>query len=470
MFLILLVSPQLWGQRQSLAQQLDSLIHKKLDPGSDIGVSVYDLTTREQLYTYRDDKLSRPASTMKLITVVTALSQLDYNEPFSTEVWYKGIVQQDTLFGDLYVIGGFDPEFGDSAMNAVIDQVAGSPFSVITGKVYGDVSMKDSLYWGNGWSWDDTPDSYQPYMTPLMFNKGFVCVTAMPGVRGDTASIVCEPVSGFYTLSNETQTRASTAGKFTVSRNWLEGKNDIVVKGNVERKRQGEVNIYPSQDFFMHVFTERLHAKGVNMLQPGYEFSEFTQDSVSMRVAQWGTSLQDVVNQVMKESDNLGAEALLCKLAVHAKKEKKVSWKDGLEVIKEQVSAVGQDPKKYKLADGSGLSNYNYISPALLVDFLKYAYSNTDLFQRLYRSLPVAGVDGTLENRMGKGTKSYMNVHAKTGTITAISTLTGYLKAANGHDIAFAIMNQNCLSGAKSRDLQNQICEMLCLYNKKKAK
>ena len=114
----------------------------------------------------------------------------------------------------------------------------------------------------------------------------------------------------------------------------------------------------------------------------------------------------------------------------------------------------------YKIADGCGLSNYDYLSPALLVDFLKFAYSRTDIFRKLYKALPVAGIDGTLKNRMKQGA-AFKNVHAKTGSYTAINTLAGYLKMANGHQVAFAIMNQNILSAAKARNFQNKVCEIL---------
>ena len=98
-----------------------------------------------------------------------------------------------------------------------------------------------------------------------------------------------------------------------------------------------------------------------------------------------------------------------------------------------------------------------------MVDFLKFAYSRTDVFRKLYKSLPVAGIDGTLKYRM-KQTKAYKNVHAKTGSYTAINALAGYLKASNGHDIAFVIMNQNVLSAAKARDFQDKVCGVLCEF------
>lgn len=368
------------------------------------------------------------------------------------------MIEQDTLKGDLYVVGGYDPEFDDEALDSLVNAVSRFPFSVISGHVYGDVSMKDSIYWGSGWAWDDTPASYQPYLSPLMLNKGLVTVTASPGERGHLASLDCVPASSYYTVTNETKSRTPAAGRFGVSRDWLQNGNNIVVKGNVEGKRTGMVNIYSSRDFFMHTFLERLQAKGIQC-PVNYAFNELQKDSLSVQIALFETAIQDVINQIMKESDNLNAEALLCRLGAQATGKKHISDEDGLSVIRKQIKALGEDPDYYKLADGCGLSNYNYISPNLLIAFLKFAYSRTDVFQKLYKALPIGGVDGTLKYRMKRGTPSYKNVHAKTGSFTAINCLAGYLRTTNGHEIAFAIMNQNVLSGAKARAFQDAVCD-----------
>lgn len=439
---------------------IDSLIKKELPQGSEVGISVYDLTAKKSLYTYRDAKLSRPASTMKLLTTITALVRPDADEPFRTEVWYKGTIEHDTLRGDIYVIGGFDPEFDDEGMNALVEEVITFPFSVLKGRIYGDISMKDSLYWGSGWAWDDTPYSFQPYLSPLMYHKGVVKVTAVPGtIRGDSARLSFEPSSSYYTVINETETRTPSAGKFSVSRGWLENKNNLIVSGNVENRRIGDVNVYSSQDFFLHTFAERLRNRGIEISEQ-YAFDSFQPDSLSTRMARWECPVQKVVDQIMKESDNLSAEALLCRLGVQATGKKQVSAKDGIDEIHRLIKDLGHDPDNYKIADGCGLSNYDYLSPALLVDFLKFAYSRTDIFRKLYKALPVAGIDGTLKNRMKKGS-AFKNVHAKTGSYTAINTLAGYLKMANGHQVAFAIMNQNVLSAVKARNFQNKVCEIL---------
>ena len=458
---LLFIPVTVWGQNtaaKGLSSRLDTLIKYQLPVGSNVGISIYDLTDGKSLYTYQADKLSRPASTMKLLTTITALSHPDADDPFKTEVWYQGVIEQDTLKGDLYVVGGYDPEFDDEALDSLVNAVSCFPFSVISGHVYGDVSMKDSIYWGSGWAWDDTPASYQPYLSPLMLNKGLVTVTASPGERGHLASLDCVPASSYYTVTNETKSRTPAAGRFGVSRDWLQNGNNIVVKGNVEGKRTGMVNIYSSRDFFMHTFLERLQAKGIQC-PVNYAFNELQKDSLSVQIALLETAIQDVINQIMKESDNLNAEALLCRLGAQATGKKHISDEDGLSVIRKQIKALGEDPDYYKLADGCGLSNYNYISPNLLIAFLKFAYSRTDVFQKLYKALPIGGVDGTLKYRMKRGTPSYKNVHAKTGSFTAINCLAGYLRTTNGHEIAFAIMNQNVLSGAKARAFQDAVCD-----------
>ena len=449
----------LWGQASF--SQIDSLIAKMLPEGSSVGIAVYDLTVGRTLYTHQAEKLSRPASTMKLLTAITALSRPEADEPFRTEVWHDGVIERDTLKGNLYVVGGFDPEFDDEAMDSLVSQVVSSSFSVVEGQVYGDVSMKDSLYWGSGWAWDDTPAAYQPYLSPLMFCKGTVEVTVLPAaLQGDTAVVFCHPRSSYYELDNQARTRVPGAGRLTVTRNWLSNGNRLLVSGNVTGVRKETLNLFDSSAFFMHTFLERLLARGVTV-SPTYAYAALPADSGKVaRLACWETSIQQVLNQLMKESDNLNAEALLCRLGAQASEKKQVAAEDGIVEIMKLIRRLGKNPNQYKIADGCGLSNYNYLSPALLVDFLKYAYSHTEVFRKLYKSLPVGGVDGTLKHRMKKA-PAFRNVHAKTGSFTAINTLAGYLRQKNGHEVAFAIMNQNILSAARARAFQDKVCEVL---------
>ena len=423
----------------TLAQRLDSLVAKNMPQGSNVGIAIYDLTAGRPVYNYQADRLSRPASTMKLLTAIAALSHPDAREPFRTEVWYQGTVQADTLRGDLYVVGGFDPEFDDEALDSLVEAVARLPFSAIKGKVYGDVSMKDSLHWGSGWLWDDNPSAFQPYLSPLML------------------LLKCTPASTYYRLVNRTVSRTPRAGGFRLTRDWMHNSNTLVATGNVGGRTARVINIYSSQDFFMHTFVERLQDRGM-VADPLYGFREFHPDSLSVRVAVHETPMQAVLDQCLKESDNLNAEALLYRLGKQTTGRRYITADDGLDAVNDLIEQLGLDPDDYNLADGCGLSHYDYVTPELLVALLRYAYSRTDVFQSLYKALPVSGIDGTLEHRMGYRTPGFRRVHAKTGTYTGVSCLAGYLQARNGHWVAFAIMNQNTLSGRKARKFQDTLC------------
>ena len=214
----------------------------------------------------------------------------------------------------------------------------------------------------------------------------------------------------------------------------------------------------------MHTLAERLKAAGMewkDTLGAAYAFRVFQSDSVSTRLAVCETSVAAVVKEIMKESDNLNAEAMLCRLGAQTAGEKHLSAEAGLSAICALIRKIGYRPDDYNLADGCGLSNYNFVSPELLVAFLRYAYSRTDVFQKLYKALPIGGIDGTLQYRMRPGTPSYRHVHAKTGSFTGINCLAGYLRTAAGHQVAFAIMNQNVLSGREARQFQDAVCDNL---------
>ena len=96
-----------------------------------------------------------------------------------------------------------------------------------------------------------------------------------------------------------------------------------------------------------------------------------------------------------------------------------------------------------------------------MVSLLRYAYLKRDIMAVLYPSLPIAGVDGTLKKRM-KGGAAQGNVHAKTGTVSGVSSLAGYCRAANQHLLAFCIINQGVMKNAEGRDFQDKVCELLC--------
>ncbi len=171
-------------------------------------------------------------------------------------------------------------------------------------------------------------------------------------------------------------------------------------------------------------------------------------------------SMEQVMQPLLKESDNIYAESVFYQLAASVAKSG-AGHKHAAQRIGELLTALQQQPNDYVIADGSGLSLYNYITPQVLVSLLSYAYMHDSMRIPLMNALPIAGVDGTLKNRM-KDTPAYNNVRAKTGTVTGVSSLSGYLTAANGHVLVFSIMNQGLTKTSLGRAFQDRVCATLC--------
>lgn len=171
-------------------------------------------------------------------------------------------------------------------------------------------------------------------------------------------------------------------------------------------------------------------------------------------------TIDQILMRMMKESDNLYAEAMFYQLAA-ATGDHPASAKSARAVIRQLVNKLGLDGSRYQFADGCGLSLYNYVSAELLTRFLRYAYNNENIYNHLLPSLPIAGQDGTLKRRM-QSQFTRGNVRAKTGTVTGVSSLCGYLTAANGHRLCFSIINQGVMHGRNGRTFQDKVCSILC--------
>lgn len=171
-------------------------------------------------------------------------------------------------------------------------------------------------------------------------------------------------------------------------------------------------------------------------------------------------TIDQVLLRMLKDSDNLYAESVFYQIGA-ASGSRPATARSARNVINRLIEKVGLDPRQYKVADGSGLSLYNYVTAELEVRLLRYAFKNNNIYLHLYPSLPQAGIDGTLCKRM-TSPFTQGNVCAKTGTLCGISSLAGYCTAANGHRLAFAIINQGLLRGNDGRAFQDKVCTILC--------
>ena len=362
----------------AVAKHLDNLLEHDMFETSTVGMMVYDLDADSVLYSHNARQLLRPASTMKLVTAIAAIDRLGGSYQFKTELCYTGEVNDRTLTGDIYCVGGFDPRFNSDDMRAFVEAIHKMGVDTIRGNIYADKSMKDADQFGAGWCWDDD----NPALSPLLISR-----------------------------------KDSFVERFV---------SDLIADSLVVEANVGEAQRPDSA----YCICRRFH----------------TIDQILMRM--------------MKNSDNLYAESMFYQLAASTGT-RQASAKQARSVINRLISKVGLNPKRYEIADGSGLSLYNYLSAELEVRLLRYAFQNNNIYMHLRPSLPIAGEDGTLRKRM-TGVFTAGNVRAKTGTVQGVSSLAGYCTAANGHRLAFSIINQGIQHHSNGRAFQDRVCTVLC--------
>lgn len=211
------------------------------------------------------------------------------------------------------------------------------------------------------------------------------------------------------------------------------------------------------KDNFTERFAQALQKAGITV---DVQLSEGRLPAGATYIVACVHNVGNVLPKMMKDSDNLYAESLFYQLAATSGA-RPASAKHARQVVVKLIEKLGLPSSAYHIADGSGLSLYNYLSPELEVALLRYAWSKESIRKPLYVSLPIAGRDGTLSKRM-KRTVAEGNVHAKTGTLKGVTTLAGYCTAANGHMLCFAIMNQGVLKTSNGRDFQDRLCVLMC--------
>jgi len=451
-----------------LQNELDKIVNDNFFEQSQIAIEIFDLTESTSLYSHNNKLLLLPASNMKLLTSAAGLVFLGPDYEFTTTLYYNGVAEGVTLYGDLYIVGGLDPELTSNDLDSLVKAVKSLGIRFITENIYADISIKDSLYWGRGWMWDDHPDPGAPLLSALNINNNAIEVFVTGNKVGLPGIVSLKPETKYVKIENHSETVPSTVpGNLTITRDWINDKNTIFIEGEV---RLGEVidtsahsnklNLLNPEKYFLMLFKEHLEKEKI------YSYGELeikTLPDGSIYLAEINRSLAKVLNNLNKESDNLSGEMLLYALALKDSAAPAIA-KNGIEIIKNLIDSVGLDPNDYLLADGSGVSRYNLVSAELLIELLKYMYKHSE-FYPYYNSLSVAGVDGTLEERM-KNTVAEGNVHAKTGTLAGVSSLSGYVSARNGNLITFAIMMQNFVEKISvARRFQDKICELLANYH-----
>jgi PBP4 family serine-type D-alanyl-D-alanine carboxypeptidase len=335
----------------------------------------------------------------------------------------------------------------------------------IRGNIIVDDSFFDDNYWGAGWSWDDESDPDAPYVNALSVNKNCIRITIISD--SNTVSVFLDPNTDFVTVFNKAViVRDSIRTPLKIRRLTLNNGNTIVIEGDIFPWSQGTQNLSLRHPEFYAgtLFKQSLRTAGISV--SGDIISGVVPDGIP-EIAQLFQPIDKVIETMNKPSDNLSAENTL-KVIGALGKGIPGSAKNGVFIENKFLSDLGMDTTKFYLADGSGTSRYNLLSADQIVQFLAAMHRQPRLFPKFYNSLPIAGIDGTIADRMSNYPVA-CNLRAKTGTLIGASCLSGYVRTLDGEMLAFAIMMQNFVSSSYGYRLaQDRICSLLAGFSRRK--
>ena len=442
--------------RAALRRLVDSLISAPEFRSMHWGILIVDPGRGETLFSHNADKLFMPASNQKLLTGSAALTQLGPDYRWPTTLWARGAVREGVLEGDLVVRGQGDPTVsahahaGDALapLRALGDSLRARGITRIRGRIVAAASPFTDSPLGFGWSFDDLDAAYSAGVDALYFNEGFSEVVVYGGAKsGDSVRAVTRPATTYPTLIVRARTVArapagasaadSLAARPRITVGQDSSHTGVLVAGTIAAGDSvvEEIAFRDQSGAYVAAMREAFRAQGIIV----DEAPSDTTARLDSLAGMWSPTLRDIMPLFEKPSQNQIGEILFKSLALA---KTGVGTADSAQqVVSRQLLAWGAPPDGFVVRDGSGLSRHDYVSPRTIVTVLDVMRRSPD-FRLFYDALPIAGVDGTIRNRM-KGTPAEGNLHAKTGTLDKARSLSGYVTTADGRMLLFSALANN---------------------------
>jgi D-alanyl-D-alanine carboxypeptidase/D-alanyl-D-alanine-endopeptidase (penicillin-binding protein 4) len=469
---------------EDLQKQLTEHVNDARFAAAEFGVKVVSLDSGKTLFEHNAQKLLSPASNSKLYTVALALDKFGGDYRIKTSLYAEAKPDNaGVLAGDLIVYGRGDPTInarlnGGSILKALQPLVAAltnAGVKQIAGDLVGDESFIHGPPYGSGWTWDDMGNYYGAVISALTINDNTVQLTARPGAStGAPCRLSLSPATDYLVLSNRTETVTNAARRGISVYRPIE-QNVVYVSGQLTvggSNATEDVTVHNPAGLFVALFREALVRNGVKI---GGQTR--TMNSLDRQVAPLDLSkltelgfveslpMRDLAREVQKPSQNLYTDLLLAHVgATESESEGRRAQNSedaGIRELQKLLTKAGVKRGDVQFEEGSGLSRNNLTTPNATVALLKYmnAHAEADAY---LKALPIAGVDGTLRNRL-KGTPAANNVRAKTGTLRWANALSGHVKTAAGERLIFSIMLNRYVAGdgPSARDQIDKIAVML---------
>ncbi|MBN2780871.1 MAG: D-alanyl-D-alanine carboxypeptidase/D-alanyl-D-alanine-endopeptidase [Candidatus Marinimicrobia bacterium] len=460
-----------------MMRDIDALVNDEVFSHAHWGVLIKSLDKDEVWYSQNAERLFMPASNNKIPSTALALKVLGPEFRFETHVISKGAITDGVLNGDLVVWSNGDPTMyerylGDSraVFHAWADTLKAQGIRRINGNIIGDDNAFDEEYMGEGWAWDYLQVWYAAQFGALQFNENYVDVKIVaPADMNGSVELIPNCPSSYYTLINEIELVQDGPNRISMDR--APNSNVITFSGQVRAGAdtlERTPTIHNPTKFYVHVLTEVLREKGIAVSGKALDCDELPQwkhaplDPRYTELAHYySVPLSEAAARLMKRSQNMYAETMP---RVTAWKQTGLGSMDAARTIMDSVCAgFGIEPGSWVYADGSGLTRYDYISPRIIIKILEGMY-NSEHKDVWMSAFPVAGVDGTLKNRM-KGSPAEGRVLGKTGTIANVRGLSGYTQTAAGETIAYSfLVNGHLVNDAETERITDSILKLICSY------
>ncbi|MEV3922724.1 D-alanyl-D-alanine carboxypeptidase/D-alanyl-D-alanine endopeptidase [Actinomadura coerulea] len=446
-----------------LGKDLDAILADSRLKGATVGAVVRDARTGAVRYSRGATAQVMPASNMKLYTSGAALSLLGTGYRFRTGV-YARTVSGSAVKGDLYLKGTGDPTTRAADYDRLAAQVAARGVRRVEGGLVADDTWFDAVRTPSHWDPTDLQYYYAAQTSALTvapdddFDAGSVEVSVRPGAaEGAPVEAGLAPATRTVKIENKAVTGAPGSPS-TLSVNRAGGSDTIVVSGSHPAGAAAYTTLRTVENpslYAADVFRSALRAHGVEV--EGATERGRTPKGAAALAARSSMPLSQLMVPFLKLSNNMIAETLV--KAIGRKKAGEGSWTAGLPVIERYARGQGVPTARLAMADGSGLSRENRTTAQDVSTILKKAQS-APWFSTWYRALPVAGdpdrlEGGTLRSRM-RNTPAAGNVHAKTGTLTGASSLSGYVTDPSGRRLVFSVV-LNGYQGGAPKDIEDRV-------------
>jgi len=435
---------------ERLRRDIDTLLDRPGHRHGIWGVAIESLERQDTLFARNARTLLVPASTIKLVTVAAAAEAAGWDYTFETTLLAGGPIAGGAVHGDLLIVGSGDPSFGgrpdgENAIDAWIQALRDRGVSRVEGRIVADDGAADEPKPGFAWSWEDLGFTYGAMPGALNFAENAFRLTVSPGAAPGLHTIVEIPDDARELPFVNASVTAEPGSATLLWPEYRPGEAALTLHGTMAADASPAVLSVSAGNptlWFARAVRNRLRAAGIDPVGAAVDGDDVADkpDGTTATVLATHRSppLSAIAEPLLEESINLYAEAVL-RLATGPDGPRTTDA--ALDAVRLRLQAWGVPPEEVQIVDGSGLSRRNVITPNALVTLLRRSWDAAGESPWM-RALPVAGREGTLAARM-QGTPAEGNARAKSGSMSNIRTLAGYVRTVDGEPLAYAIMANN---------------------------